>query len=1584
MRKSSSILEVPTCEHAIFGISETHLTQPGIKKFKSELHCTESKFQFYPGAPAPHRSAALTSIGGTHVGTGFITTQPARNLQPLWTQDQWNQARFTMSTFLHNEIWISGAVVYAYAAQANTTKVRQQTDELLTVATERIVRNMTGCRFIMGDFNQLHGSLTQTCLWENLGWKEVQCLHQERNGCPILATCKQRTTKDFIWISPEMQQHLRTVEVVDNLFPDHSALVAHFWPFGKAETIYKWRKPKAIPWDQIKGPLPEGQFVLDLDKPPAEICQDFAKEFESRVNNHLSNQGKSGLQPCQVGRCQTLQPCQIRLHSKPLKPSRSGEQAPLFHGQSLSHQRLFTQLRRLVSLTRLIRHDPLTPSQRTHAEREWRAILKAPGFDKGFCNWWQRIPNKPEGCPPKLPRDVPTLSDLLLIHRITDREVREYETVLQQELRTKAVNARIANPHKIFKDFAKPTTAPVRVLDHSKHAQVVAIDESDCSMILDHNPQFHEGSLSGSQGNFMPIHVCDDQVWVEEKDLLPEGSRITQHEIIGHLPDMFKKFGDEWVAKWDKHRDTPDSHWDPLLDFIATAIPEFAPPPEEPITYECWTKTLKSKRKRTAVGPDGLSRLDLLHLPRDLTEQLLRWFHAIENGHHQWPEQWLTGIVHCLEKTADSCQVSHYRPITVLSMAFRTWSSMRARQALQILKDRVPGTCYGSIPGRSAAQMWMGVQCEMESAAENGTECSGVVLDIQKCFNHIPRLPTLAVLIRLGLPAGTIRAWTKALHQLTRRFSIRKSIGPALPSSSGFAEGCSLSVVAMIGINYLVDKWTRLKVSQAQVWSFVDNLEITTSSASATMRSFTAMETILKVLELPIDYKKTYLWGNSTEARKFFQQTHQVKKSCRDLGGQMQYTRAAANSAICNKIKQFQPRWQDLAMSHAPYPQKVMALKTVAWPNTLHGIASTHLGDQHYDGLRTAALQALRESKPGTSPMVHLSLCESPMSDPGCYALITTVCQFRQCISPDYAIPILHRLSLAPIRVKPEVGPCSVLLHRLRKILWTWDPRGFLTDQDDCPIQLWECPIQELKTRLLEAWQIHVSTTTASRKSFAGMEHTCASLTTERLPANAKDRAIILTALNGTFFTANHLKHRDPEASDSCHLCGAQDSIYHRNWECEALQDARAHLSQDDRSILLSMHPATYNHGWMPLPPSVSIFRKMLQQQPIPEHLHPFPFIPHHLHVFTDGSCENPTDPFTRICSWGVVVADPRDMWQFHAIASGVLPGRCQSIVRAEMLAVHEALVYIWQMQCSATVWIDNQGVLKAAQLALDHPEKVWTSKTRNHDLLNSITTLIHNVKTQGITFCKVSSHQDQSLAEEAAERWAFHGNDCADTVAGQALATDMALMNQWRRVCQEIQEMRRLRDNLHKMILGVGNISVVKVAKVLSLEPVTHFRPRRVEMQPWEFPIPLPPEASHFQVPETDQILAWIRDLHQGEGDPVRWSWWELFVDANLQFQQCGPWYCHQEHKWKGASCQPAVPFLKRVRSFSQYLTKLAKCLQHTLPTKLACPVGSQISFWTTTLPVVIPQSRIVAVDQWLGRWISGAGRTSDLRAIP
>jgi len=190
--------------------------------------------------------------------------------------------------------------------------------------------------------------------------------------------------------------------------------------------------------------------------------------------------------------------------------------------------------------------------------------------------------------------------------------------------------------------------------------------------------------------------------------------------------------------------------------------------------------------------------------------------------------------------------------------------------------------------------------------------------------------------------------------------------------------------------------------------------------------------------------------------------------------------------------------------------------RIAAWPNMLHGIASGFLGANHFDDMRTNALKALGDHRPGTSHILHLSLVNHPSADPALYA------------------PILTDASRSHSRVQ-KPGPGHLLLTRLHQLHWHLNMHDTFRDENGDPIDLWHAPVQEVYMRVCEAWQAQVAGCIAKHKTFKGMQHTHAFLSTRRLPTEPMDRSLLRNNLDGTFYTADHLPKRDPGLSDNAH-----------------------------------------------------------------------------------------------------------------------------------------------------------------------------------------------------------------------------------------------------------------------------------------------------------------------------------------------------------------------------------------------------------------------------------------------------------------
>ena len=1127
--KGSTINQLPKATgETIWAVSETHLTRPGRTKMAVEFKARHTGYNLQLGAEVPLKSNTVSAVGGKQIGVGFLSTAPCRALTQTWSSDQWKGCRVHASCFQVNNRWVQGGVVYGIAAQTSESKCK--TNQLCCLLEERIINQSQGLRFIAGDFNQGHGNLESVNRWMEKGWVNAQVWAQQKLGKPILPTCHGKTTKDHLYLSPELALYLEDVHVDSTFFADHSCLWGQFRDLGKPPQVPLWRQPAKIDWAMVhkksEAPHPSsGAQLLEhlptncqAETPPndhpnqffemkrhlekknfqtgndTEVPIDMSNEYEDIANQfeletqQLLAARQIELQPNQLGRCKTREVRWTQEHSAPPRHGRYGDAQPEFHGLDLKHSQWLRQLRRCENLVATLKQPDAWDSYKAvQRDRVWQSMIKASGFNKPFRQWWKEL-NQAEL--PNLPGPPPTYHHATIILRELNKHFRHMESNLLKSRIAAAKNRRENDVNYIFKDLKEDPPQPVQMLVSDLTSKVVEIDLEDNAVVIDPPRQWDpEKAIVIGSKKVDIIYAENDKLWVDDLTDIQLGQDVKQDSYVGELCDLFKQFGEAWMTRWDRHLHVEDERWEPVISLAKNVLPQPPPMTYQPISYDEWVSALKHKKKHSAVGPDGMAKLDLLNMSRHITERLLKMLADVEAGSH-WPIQAVTGFVMALEKTPGATSVDQYRPITVFSLVFRTWGSIRARQVLRHLATIAPSSCVGNLPGKQTSEVWQSIQAMIEESLYTHTNVSGAVVDIVKAFNLLPRLPILTVMHHLNVAPQILRGWSNALINLRRRFKIRNAIGPALSSVTGFAEGDAMSVTAMLGANLVCHAWFRLRYPSVHMWSFVDNLEIVSQSGEDAIEGLEGLKRFAAMMDVQIDDRKTYGWSTVSHHRGVIRQSSvEVKYWARDLGGHMQYGQQVTNQTVASRCAATGPLWNKLARSLASYSQKLRACRAKAWPRCLHAVQSVHLADEHFDRLRTGAMQGIGSSKNGTSPMAHPSLVEDPKNDPQYYSIFSTVMQFRQIMHPDQAAFVFSQIALDD-RQRPRPGPCSVLINRLHQIAWHWETHTTFKDQMGLRCDIFESSPQELSFRLEQAWQDRVRAIVGSRKSMQGLHFT--------------------------------------------------------------------------------------------------------------------------------------------------------------------------------------------------------------------------------------------------------------------------------------------------------------------------------------------------------------------------------------------------------------------------------------------------------------------------------------------------------------
>ena len=1562
MGKASEIASLP---HGVYTFQESHLTSQGIRKFKQELQWSKSGYQLSHGHPAPPKNDSLRTIGGKHTGTGVLSAYPCRPLDHHWSPEQYQTGRCHIAAAYVQTRWITCGTVYGYSERSHCLDVQQSTGLLLDGLTSKVVEGSHGLRIITGDWNQERQNLHQADYWEAKGWMEAQQFALQRWSVPPIATCRRTTIKDYVFLSPEIQPYVCDVQLDWSRFSDHAVIQVHLTDLGRPALVPMWRKPSAIDWPTKPQHVVHWPHQAEYSENTDEWCRNIWHNVERYASALCQANDRPQLALCQTGRASTTEVKWTQEQIAPIRNNRKGDIQSAITTGSMQYSRWTRQIRRLQHYTRCA-DSASTPTVDLHRASLWGKIIQAPGFQGGFRMWWAQLPKTLFDTPAMLPSMPPPK---LVANAIFLEFCNVYKALENSLVNAKAIHAsqrRIKDPLQIYRDLQRERAEPVQTIVVEETLQVTNTntnDDSTVTITLDHDLPMGLHSIP-IQGVETQVQVCDTkQLRVPASVAESIADQVVVRKVEAEIPAVLQAFEREWAPRWQKHDSINSDHWDAIVGFMQHALPErhaIFPP----ITAKMLTKAVASKRKFAAVGPDGISKRDMLNMPPCSLEDLVLLIQTLENG-APWPSQAVTGLVSALAKVPSAQKVQQYRPICIFGMFYRAWGSIRARQCLQYLATLVPATVMGNIPGRSPQKIWFHVQQLIEHSYCQVGEVAGSVIDIVKCFNALPRSPLLKIARLLGIPTCVLIPWENALKGMRRRFQVRSCVGQAIDSSTGFPEGCALSVVSMAICNITMELWMFFRFPSVRLWSFVDNIECTTESAETAIHALQGLIEFCDLMDLSIDQSKTYLWSTSPTGRKMILDSQNNRKFfARDLGGHMNYSKKRTNVTVQDKIREFSPFWTRLARSCAPVSQKERALKVSAWPNIFYGVSTITLGANHYQRLRSQCTRALNTNQTGANPDLQLACISPPMTDPEMYGVVNTIMAMRNHCDPDLTQFTLQFLTAGNTSSQ---GPCQSFLTAIHKLAWSWENGDRCIDQDGLPVDIFRCTKPELRQRIVLSWQQRVlETTEAMRSTMKGLSQTDVRMTAKSMKTLPDEhKGLLRCALNGTQYTNDALCHAGVVDTSQCRFCQSRDSIYHRTWECPYFQDLRDQMPQLPKPEEHTL--ATACHGWLPRSPDLNSLRELFLQFPDTTSVFAQPQLATGLHftdLFLDGSCAYPTEPDLRMASWAYVVWDGND---FQLVANGMVQGWRQTSLRAEITSAISALKFCVDQPLPCRLWFDNESVQTMLSQWIQGFEPPYQHK-QDADLWHMLHVQFQHARPFVVASHKVQAHTKHALQETVLDEWAVKGNAMADMFAEEARQhLTPAFWQTWRAVQQHQSNTWTFGKALHKLLVqigiraqastivtGVPGPQVQEQSDVMTIDPgILALSLRQVG----DFP-------KHLQVEETPHILRWLQSIVDPQ-QSISWvSYHQLLVDYQFFSQRQGPFTTGR--KWTDRRVDHVYNYPQQVQWFGRYIQNMAKANKEPLHTDQRRPSSSTLAFWCGCLRVAIPNQRLSSIDHF------------------
>jgi hypothetical protein len=184
----------------------------------------------------------------------------------------------------------------------------------------------------------------------------------------------------------------------------------------------------------------------------------------------------------------------------------------------------------------------------------------------------------------------------------------------------------------------------------------------------------------------------------------------------------------------------------------------------------------------------------------------------------------------------------------------------------------------------------------VEFAYETHTPLCGIVADIQKAFNFLPRVVVIESCAILGIPFPVLKGWAGALAIMERRFQLNGSLSPAAPSSCGLPEGCALSCVGMMVVDVLFHEWMTHFFPLCQPLTYVDDWQVLVLDPERLQPVFECLQSFTEAMDIFIDQRKTHMWSVCASSRALLRsQGFVLVSGGKNLGAHVQFTKLHTN-----------------------------------------------------------------------------------------------------------------------------------------------------------------------------------------------------------------------------------------------------------------------------------------------------------------------------------------------------------------------------------------------------------------------------------------------------------------------------------------------------------------------------------------------------------------------------------------------------------------------------------------------------------------------------------------------------------------
>ena len=923
------------------------------------------------------KRGTISESRGESAGTWVASEVHCRPLDTPWPDDLDKLCRATDAVLYTPNGPVYLACLYGF--HQGFTEASARTDKILEAIFERS-QLLKIPAVVVGDFNSsLENMPVWGCMCER-GWRDAALCHEQRTGHSPQPTFKEVSRIDFVIMNDLAQRAFLKYESSELPISDHRMVSVDFdWSkCSGLATMYKMPRD----WAQLGL---DGQLFSSARVPvgmqaafDSAICtgnvdrvwEAFTDAMEQVAKNVVAIHGKGPLPPKFLGKnkCKFVR---LPMSAPVIKKGRNDcFQCEVQDSGVMLRQRI-TQIRRLDAyIAQCNAAGPITPQRTSAMQATWRAVIEARGFGGKFPRWFINEFERP------CPLNPPPM-------RVADW-MRRQMSELVPRWRNLYNNTRIKNLRDAFQnDWAKggrlfhqalksPQPPPVdtiyRAID--LRVQIMRARKKSVSTFRLLDDDLHtvsigqrwsqngaEGFVSDIRNGLVSVHVSKGSF--KTGIIKGETPCYDPKESLRLATDFWESF---WVTK--DHVDTNDE----AVTRVIQSLPELQPISRY-ISLNEVSNCLKNLPVTKARGMDAVSNWELKYLCPDLQCMLQQVLNFI-NTSCRWPQPLTDARMHLIRKSAAPGDINSTRPICILPNVYRLWGKIMTSKCFKHLRDRIPPTLCGSVPGRSSIDLAMQLQCEAEHHIITGEPLYGASVDLRKAFNTLNRPLLGKMCLRLGL--GEVWApYSIFLSSLRRFFTLKQQWSQPVCSNTGVPEGCPLSVVMMMITTWAMTEKLQSTTPRKPMSSYVDDWTLRDTSPEKLVEQLREVTETTQKIGLHLSTAKTIAYATLPQARKRlarclkewgFPSDVQDTGTC--LGIQIQSRNAKVIDMREQRVTDSTPKLKRLKIMPWSNPKKATMLLTGIFPSMLYGCEFHDMGLHFISHIRSQCNGAVWKDKP--------------------------------------------------------------------------------------------------------------------------------------------------------------------------------------------------------------------------------------------------------------------------------------------------------------------------------------------------------------------------------------------------------------------------------------------------------------------------------------------------------------------------------------------------------------------------------------------------------------------------------------------